>query len=330
MRRREFISVVGGASLVMPLAARAQHRQGMRRLGVLMSGAQDDTDSAARIAAFRQGLQDLGWKDGENIHVDYRWGAGRRALIRQHAQALVALAPDVIVASGTPAVAALATLTRSIPIVCAMVIDPVGLEFAESLSRPGGNITGFTFVNPELIDKWTALLREAAPGVHRAALLYNPERNPWYESFLRKAIAVPRSVAMKLVPMVVGTLDDLAIRIPVLASTPGAGLIIGPEAFVRGHFQQLAAVAAANRLPGISVYRQFAVDGGLMSYGPDTLEIFRGSAGYVDRILKGADPATLPVQAPTRFEFAINQKAATALGLALPPTLLAAADEVIK
>ncbi len=330
MRRREFIGVVGGASLVMPPAARARNLQGMRRLGVLMPGVQDDADSTPRIAAFRQELQGLGWKDGENIHVDYRWGAGRTAVIRQHAQELVALAPDVIVASGTPVVAALKTLTRSIPIVCAMVIDPAGLGFVESLSRPGGNITGFTCINRELIGKWTALLKAAAPDVRRAALLYNPESNPWYERFLRKVVAAPQPGAMELVPMIAGTLDDLAIRIPVLASTPGAGLIIGPDAFVRGHFHQLAALAAANRLPGISVYRRFAADGGLMSYGPDTLDIFRGSAGYVDRILKGADPATLPVQPPTRFEFALNQTAAGALSLTLPPMLLAAADEVIK
>jgi putative tryptophan/tyrosine transport system substrate-binding protein len=330
MRRREFVGLIGGAAAGWPLASRAQQRQDMRTLGVLMVGAEADADSVPRIDGFRQGLQDLGWKDGENIHIEYRWGAGRPELIRQYAQELVALKPDVILANGTPAVATLKSLTRSIPIVCALVIDPVGLGLVDSLSRPGGNITGFSFINVELIGKWTALLKEAAPSVMRAALLYNPKVNPWYVNFQRELAVSPQSVALPLVSSPVETTDELQSTIEGLALTPDTGLIIGPDAFVVVHIQKVAQLAAANRLPGISVYRQFAVEGGLMTYGPDVPDIFRRSAGYVDRILKGANPAELPVQQPTKFEFVVNQKAARSLGVSLSATLLAGADDVIE
>jgi putative ABC transport system substrate-binding protein len=321
--------VLAGAAIAWPLAARAQ-RKDVRKLGVLMVGAEGDADSKPRIAGFLQGLQDAGWKDGENIHIEYRWGAGRQELIRQYAQELVGLAPDVILANGTPAVAALKPLTRSIPIVCALVIDPVGLGLVESLSRPGGNITGFSFINVELIGKWLALLKEAAPNITRAALLYNPKINLWYENFQRELAAIQQSVAVELVPATVETVDDIQPTLEALARTPGTGLIIGPDAFVIVHVQKVVQLAAANRLPGISVYHQFAVEGGLMTYGPDIPDIFRRSAEYVDRILKGANPAELPVQQPTKFEFVVNQKAASGLGLVLPQMLLAGADEVIE
>ncbi len=329
MKRREFIGLIGGTAALWPLAAGAQ--QAMRKLGVLMIVAEDEPDSKLRIAAFQEGLRDLGWQDGQNIRIEYRWAAGRPDLIRQYAQELVALAPDIILANGTPVVAALKPLTRSIPIVCALVIDPVGLGLVASLSRPGGNITGFTFIDPPLIGKWTALLKDAAPDLHRAALLYNPQLNPWYANFMRELTADPRSVAMEVVPATVDRRRTICKRkIEALARTPGTGLIIGPESFMLGHMHELAEVAAANRLPGISVYRQFVTEGGLMSYGPDTADIFRRSAEYVDRILKGANPAELPVQQPTKFEFVVNQKAAAALGLTLSTTLLSLADEVIE
>ena len=328
MRRREFIGLGGGTAAAWPLAARAQ--QGMRTLGILMIVAENDPDSKLRIAAFRQGLRDLGWQDGRNIRIEYRWAAGRPDLIRQYAQELVALAPDIILANGTPVVAVLKPLTRSIPIVGVLVVDPVGLGFVNSLSRPGGNITGFSFINSELIGKWTSLIKDAAPGVSRAVLLYNPKITPFYADFLREIAAAPQSVAMQVVPAPVDTADDLQTRIEGLARTPGTGLLIGPDATNIVNIRKIAQLAAANRLPGISVYRQFAVEGGLMSYGPETADIFRRSAGYVDRILKGANPADLPVQQPTKFEFVINQKAAGALGLVLSPTLLSLADEVIE
>jgi putative ABC transport system substrate-binding protein len=329
MKRRDFITGIAGTA-ACPVLARAQQSRNKRRIGVLMSIGEGDPDAKSRVAALLQGLGHLGWNDGENVRIDYRWGAGRPELIHQSALDLVALEPDVILANGTPAVVQLKPLTGTIPIVCALIIDPVGLGLIESLSRPGGNITGFSFIDPELIGKWTALLKEAMPSAQRAALLYNPKINPWYTNFLRDIAAAPQSVALELVPTVIETVDNLQTRIPELASAPDTGLIIGPEAFVVGHFQEVAALAQANQLPGISVYRQFAVEGGLMSYGPDIPDIFRRSAGYVDRILKGASPAMLPVQQPTKFEFIINQKAAGALGLSLPSTLLARADEVIE
>ena len=328
MRRREFIRLAGGAAAFWPLAARPQTP--MRKLGVLMIVGEDDPDSRLRIAAFRQGLRELGWQDGRNIHIEYRWAAGRPELIRQYAQELVALVPDVILANGTPVVAELKQLTGSIPIVFANVFDPVGMGLVDSLSRPGGNITGFSFVTPELIGKCTSLLKDAAPAVNRAALLYSPKINPFYPNLLRDLEAAPQSVALEVVPAAADTVDELQTTIEALARTRGTSLIIGPDGFMIVHIGKIAQLAAANRLPGISVYRQFAVEGGLMSYGPDTPDIFRRSAEYVDRILKGANPAELPVQQPTKFEFVVNQKAASALGLALSPTLLSLADEVIE
>ena len=328
MRRRDCIGLIGGMAAAWPMAARAQ--QAMRKLGVLMIGAENDPDSELRIAAFRLGLQQLGWQDGRNIHIEYRWGAGRAELIRQYAQELVALAPDVILANGVLVLAEVKQLTRSIPIVFANVFDPVGLGFVSTLSRPGGNITGFTFVDPQLIGKWTSLIKDAAPGVNRAALLHNPETAPFYPNWLRDLAAAPQSVAMEVVPASVETVNDLQTTVEGLARTPGTGLLIGPGPFNIVNIRMIAQLAAANRLPAISVYREFAVEGGLMSYGPNTADIFRRSAGYVDRILKGADPAELPVQQPTKFEFVVNQKAASALGLVLSPTLLSLADEVIE
>jgi putative ABC transport system substrate-binding protein len=334
MRRRKFLGLIGGAAIACPaiawpLPSKAQQRQGLRKLGVILSVAEADPETVARLTAFRQALEELGWKEGSNIHVEYRFGAGRADLIRQYVQELVAMKPDVIVASGTPVITQLKALTQTIPIVCALFLDPVGLGFVESLARPGGNLTGFSFINSEMIVKWAGLLKQAAPSLERAALLYNPKINPWYANFF-KEIAASAKPALELSSTTIETIDDLNARVPELGRRPGTGLIIGPEAFMVDHMRELAALASANRLPGISVYRQFAVEGGLMSYGPDTPDLFRRSVGYVDRILKGADPATLPVQQPSKFDFTINQKAATALGLSLPPTLLAGADEVIE
>jgi putative ABC transport system substrate-binding protein len=329
MRRREFVGLIGGAAIAWPSASKAQQRQGLRTLGVVLSVAENDPETVSRLAAFRQGLQDLGWKDGENIQVEYRFGAGSPDLITRYVDELVAMKPDVIVASGTPVILRLKALTQSIPIVCALFIDPIGLGFVESLARPGGNITGFDFINSEMIAKWAALLKQAAPSLDRAALLYNPKIYPWYASFLTE-VATSAPPALELQSTTIETVDDLQARLPELGSRPGTGLIIGPEAFMVDHMRELVALASTNRLPGISVYRQFAVEGGLMSYGPDTPDLFRRSAGYVDRILKGANPATLPVQQPSKFGFTINQKAAGALGLALPTMLLAGADDVIE
>jgi putative tryptophan/tyrosine transport system substrate-binding protein len=329
MKRREFIILLGSAAATWPFVARAQRSTGVPTVGVLMTVAKVDPESQARVAAFRQGLADLGWKDGENLRIEYRWSASDSELIRQYAEELVALVPDVLLANGTPAVVALKKITGSIPIVCAQVQDPVGLGLVKSLSRPGGNITGFTFVNPELIGKWIGLLGDVVPPTARAALMFNPKTTPFFYDFLREIEATGRPAGIELVATPVATPDEIATAINALGKQPGSGLIIPPP-FNVDHIKQIAQLAVQARLPAISVYRPFAVEGGLMTYGPDTPDIFRRSAAYVDRILKGANPADLPVQQPTRFQFAINLRTAKALGIDVPPTLLAIADELIE
>jgi putative ABC transport system substrate-binding protein len=330
MKRREFIRALAGTALSFPLSARAQHAEKLRTVGVLMTVAESDADSQKRIGAFRQGLADLGWTEGRNVHIEYRWAAGRIDLIQKYAKELVALAPDVILANSTPVVAALQKVTNSIPIVFALANDPVGLGFVKSLSRPGGNITGFTFINPALIGKWIGLLGELRPGVRRTALLFNPATAPFYRNFLPEIEAARQSGAASLVPMPIAAAAELAPAITDFANTSGGGLLIGPDPFMIVHIKEIAHLVQQARLPAISVYRPFPAEGGLMAYGPDTADIFRRSAAYVDRVLKGGNPVDLPVQEPDKFEFIVNLKAAKALGVDLPPTLLATADEVIE
>ena len=330
LQRREFITLLSGTAFAWPLAARAQQKSDMRTVGVVMSVAESDADSQTRIAAFRQGFAELGWKDGQNVHIEYRWSAGKMNLIEQYTREMVALHPDVILANGTPVVAALQKITGTIPIVCAIVNDPVGLGFVKSLARPGGNITGFTFIDPELISKWLSLLKNAMPGLKRCALLFNPGTAPFYRNFLSEIETSQQAGPIDLAALPVGTPEEMETAIEALGQKPGSSLIVGPDPFLIVHIQKIAQLAANNRLPAISVYRPFAVAGGLMSYGPDTADIFRQSASYVDRILKGASPADLPVQQPIKFEFIINLKAAKLLGVDVPPTLLALADEVIE
>jgi putative tryptophan/tyrosine transport system substrate-binding protein len=331
MKRREFITLAGGAAAAgWPLAARAQRTGVTRKVGILLSGVESDPDSQVRIEAFRKGFADLGWRDGDNVHIEYRWSAGKSELIRQYAEELVALAPDVILANSTPVIAAFKNITSTVPVVFALAIDPAGLGHVKSLSRPGGNFTGFTFINPELIGKWTGLLREVMPDVTRAATLFNPGTTPFYPNWLRELEAGRQPGAAELVAMPVGTDGEMETAISAFAQKPGSCLMIGPDPFNVVRIKQIAQLVAQNRLPAISVYRPFAVEGGLMAYGPDTADIFRRSAGYVDRILRGASPAELPVQQPDKFEFTVNLKAARSLGLNVPATLLATADEVIE
>jgi putative ABC transport system substrate-binding protein len=329
MRRREFIGLVGSAMATFPLAARAQ-RGGMRTVGVLLSGIEGDPDSKARIAAFQKGMAELGWKEGDNLRVEYRWGAGKRELISQYAAELVALKPDVILANSTTVVATLKSLTTSIPVVIALVIDPVGMGYVESLPHPGGNFTGFTFISPELIGKWTDLLKDMTPAVTRAALLFNPATSPFYTGFVQEIEATRKAGEIEVVTIQVASVAEMEAGIAALAKQPASSLLIGPDPFTLVNLKQIAQLALQNRLPAISVYRPFTTEGGLMAYGPDTAEIFRRAAGYVDRILKGAKPAELPVQQPDKFEFTINLKTAKALGVTIAPTLLATADEVIE
>ena len=240
------------------------------------------------------------------------------------------MAPDVILANSTPVIALLKSMTTSIPVVFALATDPVGLGHVESLSRPGGNFTGFTFIDPALIGKWIGLLKEVMPGVTRAGLLFNPSTTPFYPGWIREVETAHQSGTAELIAVPVTSNDEMKKAIAALAQQPGSSLMIGPDPFNVVRIKQIAQLAAQNRLPAISVYRPFAVEGGLMAYGPDTADIFRRSAGYVDRILKGANPAELPVQQPDKFEFIINLKAAKALGLTVPGTVIALADEVIE
>lgn len=325
MRRRDLIALAG-AVLARPALAAPE----LPRLAVLLATDKDEPVHVRGVFALQEGLRALGWEDGRNIAIAYSWGGGQPAQIAQMARRMVGLAPDVIVANGTPVVTALKPLTRTIPIVCAPVTDPVGFGFVQSLARPGGNITGFSFIDTRLLGKWTALLKEASPGLTRAGVLYNPKINAWYPKLLRDTAAAPGASARDLVGTPVETDDELRAAVTRLGATAGTGFIIGPEAFVIDHVKAVLASSDAAKMPGISVYREFVTAGGLMTYGPDLPDIFRLAAGYVDRILKGASPANLPVQEPTKFAFAVNRKAASALGLTLPATLLAGTDDVIE
>ena len=328
MRRREFIAALGGVA-AWPLTARAQQPWKMPVIGVLMVIAGGDPETQARLKALNEGLEVLGWIDGKTVRIEYRWAAGDPSKIDRYAAELVGLKPGVILANGTPVVAALKQATTSIPVVCALVIDPVGLGFVASLARPGGNITGFTFVNAELIGKWSELLAEVAPSTKRAAILFNPIINPEYFDFLRE-MGPAKPGAPEIAPMTAQTVETLHSAITQLSQTEGASLIMGPDAFVFDHVKEIAALAMEYRLPSISVYRQFAAEGGLMSYGPDVPDIFRRSASYIDRILKGTSPAELPMQQPDKYEFVINLKTAQKLGLTISNRMQLLADEVIE
>jgi putative ABC transport system substrate-binding protein len=328
MRRRNFIALLAAAAAARPLAAWAE-RADLRKVAVLMAGA-ETADTRTRLAAFRKGLAELGWKEGENVHLEYRWASGSGAVMRRHAQDLVALAPDVILANSTATVEVLKNLGTAIPVVFALAIDPVGLGHVQSLSRPGGNFTGFTFIDPSLFGKWAELLKEVAPGVTRAAVPFDPTTSPFYDAFLREAGAARHPFGIELVATPVRGEGELMAAIAALARMPGTGLILGPGPLHQTHMRQIAQLTLQHRLPAVSVYRPFVLEGGLMAYGPDTADVFRRSAAYVDRILKGANPAELPVQQPIKYELIVNLKAAATLGLEIPATLVARADEVIE
>jgi putative tryptophan/tyrosine transport system substrate-binding protein len=329
IRRRELIALLGGSAAAWPLAARTQPGQ-MRRIGFLHGLAEDDPEDQARIAAFQQGLAALGWIEGRNISIDHRFAGGDAT----HAQAIVTqmvgASPDLIVGQSTPVVTALKQATSTIPIVFAILNDPVGQGLIASLARPGSNITGFTFIDFPITGKWLELLKEVAPDVDRAVLIFNPETAPYYPAYLRSFEAVPRSIAVKLAPAPVRNEAEVGAAIAELARRPGGGLIAGPDPFTTTHRAWLLALAERYRLPAVYGFRQFVKEGALLSYGPDTLDIVRRSASYVDRILKGENPADLPAQAPVKFELSINLKTATKLGLEVPLHLQQLADEIIE
>jgi putative tryptophan/tyrosine transport system substrate-binding protein len=326
MQRREFIMLMGGAAAAWPLAARAQQRA--RRIGALYSLTEDDPESVARRAAFEQAIKELGWTSGGNLRIDYRWSGNDPELIRKFVAELVALAPDVIVASGSVVVPPMVRATRDIPIVFLQVIDPVGSGLIASMAHPGGNVTGFTQFEYSLAGKWLELLKEIAPNVSRVAVLRDATRGPGIGQFaVIQAMAPPHRV--ELSPINAGDPAEMERGIAAFARIPNAGLVVtvGGTAVRR---DVIVAAAAKYRLPAVYPYRYFAVDGGLISYGPDTIEPYKRAARYVDRIFKGEKPADLPAQAPTMYQMAINLKTAKALGLTVPPSLLARADELIE
>jgi ABC-type uncharacterized transport system substrate-binding protein len=329
MRRREFITLLGGAATTWPIAARAQQREQMRRIGVLMNLGSDDAEGQARNAAFLQGLQELGWTVGRNVRIEYRWGAGDAELFRRHASELVALAPDVILASGGAVVPSLLQATRTIPIVFTGTPDPVGAGFVESLARPGGNATGFTNVEYGISGKWLELLKEIAPHVTRAAVIRDPAIAAGLGSWGAIQSVAP-SLRVELRPLGVRDAGEIERVVTAFARSSNGGLIVTGSTLAVVHRELITTLAARYRLPAVYPQRSFVTVGGLISYGPDSIDPYRQAAGYVARILKGEKPAELPVQAPTKYELAINLKTAKALGLEVPPTLLARADEVIE
>jgi putative ABC transport system substrate-binding protein len=330
MRRRDFIALLGcGAALALPHVARAQDR--MRRIGVLMAYPEGDAEAQARVAAFRDGLQKLGWTEGRNIRIDTRWATPGDAEARQRfAKELVALQPDLIFSLNTPTTAALVQQTRTIPIVFAVVVDPVGSGFVASLPRPGGNVTGFTLMEPTMAGKWLELLKEIAPRVNRVAFLFNPATAPYAEYYLNPFKAAAASFAVEAIAAPVHDTSELESVVAAQAREPNGGLIAMPDSFMTAHRAEITSLAARYRLPAVYAYRYFTEVGGLLSYGSDQLDDYRRAATYVDRILKGAKPSELPVQAPVKFELVINLKTAKALGLDVPLQLQQRADEVIE
>ncbi len=328
MRRREFIAFLGGAALVWPFAARAQQREQMRRLGVLMSAA-IETDQRAGVAVFMEVLHQLGWIDGHNVRVEVRWAGADPAEARKGAEKLVALPADVIMVTGELGLQALLQATRSVPIVFASIGDPVGGGFVDSLARPGGNATGFTQIEYGLAGKWVELLKQIAPTVTRVAVLRDPGLAAGIGSFAVIQSVAP-SIGVDVSAINMRDPREIEQDITRFASSPNGGLILTGSALSVIHHDLVIALAAQHKLPAVYYRRYFVTSGGLISYGSDVAEQYRGAAGYVDRILKGEKPADLPVQAPTKYELVINLKTAKALGLAVPPSLLARADEVIE
>ena len=329
MKRRAFITLLGGAAASWPLAARAQQSERMRRIGVVMGSAADDADGQARLTGFLQGLKQSGWTEGRDLRIDTRWGAGDSDLFRRYAAELVALAPDVILTSGTAPVTALLQTTRVVPIVFAGVTDPVGAGQVDSLARPGGNATGFILFEYGISGKWLELLKQIAPAVTRAAVIRDPAISSGTGQFGAIQSVAP-SLGIELTPINVRDAGEIERAVATFARSSNGGLIVTSSALAVVNRDLLITLAARHKLPAVYYRRLYTTGGGLISYGPDIVDQFRRAAGYVDRILKGEKPADLPVQAPTKYELVVNLKTARALGLTVPPSLLARADEVIE
>lgn len=330
MKRRTFFSLVGGAAASVPFAARAQQAQRPPLIGVLMASAPSSTEYQSLFAAFNEGLRTLGRRDGENITIETRWGGFDADLTKQAARDLVALKPDLLVSSTTPTTQALAEQTRTIPIVFVNLVDPIGTGFVASLSRPGGNLTGLVNNEPTMTGKWLEMLKEIAPGTKRVAFLFSPLTAPYAENFLTPLDAVAQRVGVMPIRSPVNSDAELSSAVAEFARVADGSIAVMPDSFMVARTDHVIALATQYRLPLISPYRFYTERGGLLSYGPDIADNYRRAATYVDRILKGEKPGELPVQAPVKFQFIINSKAAKALGLSVSSTLLATADEVIE
>jgi putative ABC transport system substrate-binding protein len=329
MRRRAFITLLGGAGATWSLAAQAQQTGGMRRVGILMPFTERDPEGQTRVTAFREGLQKLGWTEGRNIRIDYRW-ASDATLMPQFAKELVALEPELIFASSTPATASILEYTRTIPVIFVQVTDPIGAGFVTSLARPGGNVTGFIAVEPTMAGKWVELLKEIAPRVTRVAAVFNPTTAPFAELFLNAFKTAATSFALDATATPIHDMSELDHVISAQAREPNGGVILLPDIFIAAHREEVVSLAARYRLPAVYPFRFFAELGGLLSYGSEPLDSYRQAATYADRILKGEKPNELPIQAPVKFELIINLKTANVLGLDVPLFLQQRADEVIE
>jgi putative ABC transport system substrate-binding protein len=328
MRRREFLGLVGIAVASRPNAARAQTDR-TRVVGILMAPGKDPI-TEARVTALRAAVRELGWTEGHNVRFEVRWAGGDIDRTRTYANELVALSPDVILSVSTPAIAMLKQATRSIPLVFVIVNDPVAQGFVSSVAHPGGNITGFSFMDFSTLGKTLQLLKQVAPGVSRVGFMFNPDSYPYYEVYLDSLRGQRQDAALDVTALRVHSEAEIEQAFEGLVAAPGAGLVVAPDPFTSAHRKLVVKLAAQYRVPATYGLRDFVIDGGMMSYGPNNTDIFIRSASYIDRILKGANPGELPVQAPTRFDFIINAKTALALGITIPANLLALADEVIE
>jgi putative tryptophan/tyrosine transport system substrate-binding protein len=330
MRRREFIAGLGSAA-AWPVVARAQQDERLRRIAVLMGFDENDPEAKAEVFVFMKGLSELGWTDGHNVHVDVRWTAGNADRTRALAMEMVGRQPDVILASTTPVAAALQRETRMIPIVFNLVADPIGDGFVASLPRPGGNLTGFIYTEAAMAGKWVELLTNIAPTVRRVAMIVNPDNAPSRGLYFQTPFeTAARSLKLEATTVPVRSEAEIEAAITALGHAPGGGLVPSPDSYMFVHRATIILLAAQHHIPAVYNQRAYVTDGGLVAYGPDRQEQFRRSASYVDRILRGAKPTELPVQVPAKFEMFINLKTAKALGLTIPETLLATADEVIQ
>jgi ABC-type uncharacterized transport system substrate-binding protein len=330
VRRRDFIKIIAGSTVGWPLAVQAQHPDRMRRVSVLLGIAENDPETKSRVRAFRLGMRDAGWIEGRNIQIEYRYSEADRAVVQKYVAELIRSAPDVILASSSPVMVALGPATKTIPIIFVVVNDPLGQGFVSNLTHPGGNVSGFSFIEPEIVGKWTNLLGDVRPDLARVALLFNPDTAPYYDGYLRSFKALPQQSRVEVSAAHVRSEAEVEQTVAGLAGQQHTGLIVAAEPFTTSMRVVILKSAEQHRVPLICPYRQFIVEGGLMSYGPDTADIFRRSSSYVDRVLKGELIGNLPVQSPDKFELVVNLKTAKALGLSVRESFLLLADEVIE